>query len=528
MIEEPDSGQSSINKSTNQPLEKLLDSLEHDRVVAQSLRAKQAEVEFHSFASLGEPETAIAVYAEENIRRGAVLAAYADWIGPFTPFLEIGANAGHTSYLLANRFGAGGFALDISTGALRHGIALMERWELTRAPVRLGGDAARLPFRDASLRLVAAYQTLGDFVGLERVFAEVARVLAPGGVFLFAEEPLRRLLSLRLYQSPHERRMKPWERTLHRLGLLGYLVQDAIGSRQDQLFGIERNQGLDARAWKRLAGRYFAETQFLVDVPERGLAERWVKRLAWRAERRRSYGLAAELLGGSITGICRKAGARQEVPFDPDHFERALRCPDCGAGLDRDGDGALDCSACSYRAAHDGGVYNLLPSKERAQLYPGDRDDNIDFSLPGHETKLRSGWYDLDGVYGSRYRWMGAEASAILRPRDPTRPCRLRVRGHAAEASFREHRIVRVSLFANGALVGTLRLRAAGTFIFEADLPAAPEYALHLRVAPTIRIPNDDRPYGINVSLIRLESESLASARLRVKILRSPMFVSDR
>ncbi len=33
---------------------------------AQSLRTKQAEVEFHNFASLGEPERAIGVYAEEN------------------------------------------------------------------------------------------------------------------------------------------------------------------------------------------------------------------------------------------------------------------------------------------------------------------------------------------------------------------------------------------------------------------------------------------------------------------------------
>src|SRR5580765_6030670 len=93
----------------------------------QSLAVKRAEVEFHNFASLGEPETAVAVYGEENRRRGALLRAHADFIGPLTPFLEIGANAGHTSYLLANEFRARGFALDISADALRHGIALMDR-----------------------------------------------------------------------------------------------------------------------------------------------------------------------------------------------------------------------------------------------------------------------------------------------------------------------------------------------------------------------------------------------------------------
>ena len=53
-------------------------------------------------------------------------------------------------------------------------------------------------------------------------------VLAPGGVFLFAEEPLRRKLSLRLYRCPYWETMKPWERKLYDWGLLGYLVQDVI------------------------------------------------------------------------------------------------------------------------------------------------------------------------------------------------------------------------------------------------------------------------------------------------------------
>jgi cyclopropane fatty-acyl-phospholipid synthase-like methyltransferase len=81
---------------------------------AQSLSVKRAEVEFHKFASLGEPERAIRTYAEENDRRRGVILKHLDFIGPMSPFLEIGANAGHTSYMLANEFGADGFALDLS------------------------------------------------------------------------------------------------------------------------------------------------------------------------------------------------------------------------------------------------------------------------------------------------------------------------------------------------------------------------------------------------------------------------------
>ena len=48
---------------------------------AQSFSVKRAEVEFHNFASLGEPERAAAVYAEENRNRGAVIRNHLPFIG---------------------------------------------------------------------------------------------------------------------------------------------------------------------------------------------------------------------------------------------------------------------------------------------------------------------------------------------------------------------------------------------------------------------------------------------------------------
>src|SRR5688572_26088459 len=147
---------------------------------AQSLSVKRAQVEFHNFASLGEPEFAAESYRLKNLERAGVLRKYAGFIGPLSPFLEIGANAGHTSYLLVNEFKADGFALDLSADSLRHGMVLQEKWGLERAPVRLAGDAVNLPFRDNSLRMVAAFQMLSQFMNLDSVFSEVKRVLAPG------------------------------------------------------------------------------------------------------------------------------------------------------------------------------------------------------------------------------------------------------------------------------------------------------------------------------------------------------------
>ena len=100
---------------------------------AQAFSVKRAQVEFHKFASMGEPERNLRIYADENVRRGSILRNHIKFVGELSPFLEIGANAGHTSYMLCNEFGAQGFALDISADSLRNGISLMDAWGLAQA-----------------------------------------------------------------------------------------------------------------------------------------------------------------------------------------------------------------------------------------------------------------------------------------------------------------------------------------------------------------------------------------------------------
>lgn len=469
---------------------------------AQAFSVKRAEVEWHAFASFGEPERAIAVYAEENRRRSTLLAHHLPFIGGLSPFLEIGAAAGHSSYMLANEYGANGFALDLSADALRYGVTLMDRWGLERAPVRMAGDALNLPFADGSLKLVMAFQMLSQFMDIERVFLEVKRVLAPGGVFFFAEEPLRRKLSLRLYRCPYYDTMKPWERKLYDWGLLGFLVRDVIGAHQEESFGIRQNHSMGLKEWHTLVTRHFAAHEYQIFVPERGWGERVAKRLAVRLDPFHSEWRAARLLGGTLAGFCRKAGeAPAEDPSLP--FERRLRCPDCRAALGRDAADTLRCGICGYEAANDGGVYNLLPSQERKELYPGDRADVIDFSLPSHAARLGEGWYDLEGVFGNKYRWIGARATARLERVSPG-PLKLRVRGHTHELCFRQGQPVRVGLSANGRRLGEWTLDRYGLFLLEADLEEAPAYEVEIQASPLWRVPEDDRPFTVNISMLRL------------------------
>ena len=465
---------------------------------AQSLAVKRAEVEFHNFASLGEPERAIAHYAEQNVRRGAVIRNHLRFIGEMTPFLEIGSNVGHTSYMLANEFGASGFALDISADSLRYGAALKDRWRLSRSPIRVAGDAVNLPFADGSLRFVMAFQMLSQFMNMESVFLEVKRVLAPGGTFLFAEEPLKRLLSLRLYRCPYYNTMKPWERKLYDWGLLGYLVRDVIGARQEESFGIRQNHTMGLSDWRRLIGKHFMDAEYEIFVPERGWGERIVKRAATRLDPYRSEWRAAHLLGGTLAAVGRKGGDAPRVPFDASEFQAQLRCPDCHGALTRDSGDTLHCSDCGYQARNEGGVYNLLPSGDRAELYPGDRADVIDFCLPSHEERLLGDWYELEGVFGNKYRWIGERAAARLVRMKPG-PQRLRIRGHASEGHP-----VELSASANGRRVGDWKLDRPGLFIVEADLPESDDYHIDIQAGPAWSVPTDDRIFTVNISMIRL------------------------
>lgn len=458
---------------------------------AQDLSVKRAQVDFHNFASLGQPERVLAAYEEENARRAAVLEGAFGLAAPPSPFLEIGANAGHSSYLLANRFGAAGFALDISADALRHGRFLRTAWQLEESPVLVAGDATRLPFRDSSLAFVMSFQMLSQFMDVEAVFREVHRVLAPGGVYFFAEEPIRRLLTLRFYRAPYPDRMNAVERALYRWGLLDYFAADVIGAWQEESFGIRQNHRYGLRDWLGLIQRYFGDSRILTFPRASGWANAAVIR-ALRLYPGFTDARAARFLGGTIAALCRKPGA-----LPPSlSWEQALACPDCMAPLSWN-PALLQCPGCGFSAPAEGDVFNLLPSRLRQELYPGLRPDNIDFSKPGHEAALIEGFYELEGEFGNKYRWIGPHARLRLKPSRPG-PATLRLQGFSPS-------LAKIELRSNGAPLGSRRLERTGLFVIEIPLPEAPEHVIEILASPSFQPDNDNRTLTVNLSLIRLQ-----------------------
>jgi ubiquinone/menaquinone biosynthesis C-methylase UbiE len=104
--------------------------------------------------------------------------------------LEIGAGTGYFSLTLLQ---AGAIreavCTDISPGMLATLRANAERLGLEVETVV--ADAESLPFEDASFELVLGHAILHHVPDLERAFAELFRVLKPGGTVVFAGEPSR-------------------------------------------------------------------------------------------------------------------------------------------------------------------------------------------------------------------------------------------------------------------------------------------------------------------------------------------------
>jgi SAM-dependent methyltransferase len=104
--------------------------------------------------------------------------------------LEVGAGAAMCSRWLATR-GAEPVALDLSGVMLRHAAAAAVRTGV-RVPL-VQADAQRLPFADASFEIACtAFGAVPFVADSAAVMREVARVLRPGGRWVFATtHPLR-------------------------------------------------------------------------------------------------------------------------------------------------------------------------------------------------------------------------------------------------------------------------------------------------------------------------------------------------
>ena len=209
-------------------------------------------------------------------------------------------------------------------------------------------------------------------------------------------------------------------------------MRDVIGAHQEESFGIRQNHTMGLKEWHALIRKHFVDAR-VRDVragARMGRAHRETARgppgPVWLGMARRA------LAGRDVSrGLRKKAGRARDRPSMNPNLKLC-----CAVRIVMRRSRAMRTIRWSalvrLSRANEGGVYNLLPSSERAELYPGDREDVIDFCLPGHAAKLLEGWYELEGVFGNKYRWIGEHAGGAPGSRKPG-PQRLRIRGHASE-----------------------------------------------------------------------------------------------
>lgn len=179
--------------------------------------------------------------------RRAALASLA--LGPRDVLLDLACGTG--DFLsLASPSGARLLGADFSRGMLREARARGTPGSLLLA------DAARLPLGDGSVTAVSCGFALRNFVRLDEVLGEMARVLAPGGRIALVEVELPRSRLLRAGHAVYFNRLVPaLGGLLSDRGAYDYLPRSvAYLPPEAELLEILRRAGFARVAKRRLTG----------------------------------------------------------------------------------------------------------------------------------------------------------------------------------------------------------------------------------------------------------------------------------
>lgn len=275
------------------------------------------------------------------------------------PFLELGAERGQRSLVLANDFGLKGYAADLSFDSLRYAEYLAQQDNLPRMPQRVCCDAYKLPFADNSIGFAFCYQTLHHFPTPAPIFQELYRVLKPGAILHVNEEPIQRRWKLPLWKRHTSPKTGKNKYLRYAKDYLLDFVSEAHVTEVD--YGICENDEISLRQWEGAFGDVARKQVHLKLLP----IPKWMSRFEHNTTRWGMRSVMCQGLGGILrASIMPKAPNTQAaVARDP------LCCPVCRGGLVQQAAG-LFCSACKQSYPARSGILMLLPPDELESLYP--------------------------------------------------------------------------------------------------------------------------------------------------------------
>jgi ubiquinone/menaquinone biosynthesis C-methylase UbiE/uncharacterized protein YbaR (Trm112 family) len=276
-----------------------------------------------------------------------------------SPFLELGAERGQRSLVLANDFGLDGYAADLSFESLRYADFLAQQEKLSKMPQRVCCDAYKLPFADDSIGFAFCYQTLHHFPDPTPIFRELYRVLRPGAVLHVDEEPIRRTWKLNLWK----RRVFPKGRENKYVRYAKDYLLDFISEPHvsEVDYGICENDDISLTEWEKAIGQVENKKIRLKLLP----IPRAMSRVSHDSERWGLRSSMCQALGGILQATITAKPARQEsaMPREP------LCCPICRGPLGTSLN-SLFCERCSASYPTCEGILMLLPQEELQSLYP--------------------------------------------------------------------------------------------------------------------------------------------------------------
>jgi uncharacterized protein YbaR (Trm112 family) len=231
--------------------------------------------------------------------------------------------------------------------------------------MRICCDANYLPFKSEAFSFIFCYEFLHHFPSLRPVISEVHRVLGDG-YFYFDEEPFKRVLRLRLYRQKSKiYSQRSLSKNKWRALIEGFISEP---SSDEVEHGIIENENIGLAEWSSALGVFDDCSTKLASVGN--VTSKLGPRL-------RPRNAANFLLGGRISGLCRKKSRRQQPGRRT--VRELLACPGCvrqaSSGwsdppeLLNSAEG-LTCSSCGVEYPEKEGILFLLPRAELEQLYP--------------------------------------------------------------------------------------------------------------------------------------------------------------
>ncbi len=276
-----------------------------------------------------------------------------------SPYIEIGAERCQRSLVMENELGASGAAVDISYDMLKSCTHYQRVFHKEKHPIRICCDANNLPFMSDSIPFVFCYETLHHFPEPTPITQEIYRVLAPNGCFFFDEEPYKQVFHFNLYKGEKVFSQKTLARSKVRKILDHFFCQKICNEVEH---GIIENDDITIGSWKKALMHF--------DEKEVELKASFIKLDLFSPRSYLKY-FMAYLLGGNISGICRKqsnnANGKQSI-------HDALICPSCKVTHSEirlnQKDELFICPNCAKKYPVKEGVLFLFSYDTFANLYP--------------------------------------------------------------------------------------------------------------------------------------------------------------